>query len=77
MADKEKKLIEQIADTVNDLVEGIAITASERFGLPMSRLAAKRGAAISATLEFPAPASTATPRARCDKERGAKKTRSA
>ena len=73
MADKEKGLVEQIADSVNDLVEGIAITASEALDADEPVSATQERQSVP-SYEFPAPDSAAAPAALPTKQGGAKKS---
>jgi hypothetical protein len=54
MDDKEKNIIEQIADKVNDLFEGIANTASDAFDRPIEPAPKPVRQSVPA-YEFPAP----------------------
>jgi hypothetical protein len=60
MHDKEKNVIEQIADTVNDFVEEVANTASDALDDAREPVAAKPDRQSVPPSEFPAPDSTAT-----------------
>jgi hypothetical protein len=58
MDDKEKNVIEQIADKVNDLFENIANTASEAFDQPIEAAPVKPVRQSVPAYEFPVPDSS-------------------
>ena len=61
MHDKEKNVIEQIADTVNDFVEDVANTASKVLDDAIEPATAKPERQSVPPSEFPAPGSSAKP----------------
>jgi hypothetical protein len=55
MDGKDKNVVEQIADKVNDLFEGIANTASDAFDRPIEPAPVKPVRQSVPAYEFPAP----------------------
>ena len=59
--DKDKNVIEQLVDKVNDFVETIAKTASDALDDAIEPASVKPNRQPVPSYEFPAPDSTATP----------------
>ena len=72
MDDKDKNVVEQIADSVNDLVESIANTASEALEPATQSSGPKPERQSVPDYEFPAP-SGANPLSTSDEETGCEK----
>jgi hypothetical protein len=71
--DKDKNVIEQLVDKVNDFVETIANTASDALDDAIEPASVKPNRQPMPSYEFPAPDSTVTPVSIRTKKRATKK----